>query len=38
MGGREDEKLLLFETFVHNLPREPARGRDLLNCIARNPL
>jgi hypothetical protein len=36
--GREDEKPRLFETFVHNLSREPGRGRDFLNYIARNPL
>jgi hypothetical protein len=36
--GRENEKLGLFETLAHNLPREPGRGSDFLTCIARNPL
>ena len=29
---------MLFETLAHNLPREPGRGGDFLNYIARNPL
>jgi len=28
----------LFETLAHNLPREPGRGGDFLNDIARNSL
>jgi hypothetical protein len=27
-GGREDEKLWLFETLADNPPREPGRGSD----------
>jgi hypothetical protein len=37
-NGRKDEKPWLFETLVHNLPREPGRGGDFLNYIAHNPL
>jgi hypothetical protein len=38
-GGRAgNEKPWLFETLVHNLPREPERGGDFLNYVARNPL
>ena len=36
--GREDEKPWLFETLAHNLSREPGRGSDFLNYIARNLL
>jgi hypothetical protein len=35
---RENEKPWLFETLVHNLPRESERGGDFLNYIACNPL
>jgi hypothetical protein len=34
----EDEKPWLFETLAYNLPREPGRGSDFLNSLARNPL
>jgi hypothetical protein len=38
VSGREDEKPWLFETLAYNPPREPGRGSDFLNDIARNPL
>ena len=38
VGGRESEKPRLFETLAHNLRREPERGSDFLNYIARNSL
>jgi hypothetical protein len=38
VDGWEDEKSWLFETLAHNLSREPRRGGDFLNYIARNPL
>jgi len=34
----EDEDLWLFETLAHNPPREPRRGSDFSNFLARNPL
>jgi hypothetical protein len=33
-----NEKPRLFETWAHNLPREPGRGSDFLTYIACNPL
>jgi hypothetical protein len=37
-SGQEDEKLWLFETLAHNLPREPGRRSGFSNFLARNPL
>jgi hypothetical protein len=36
--GLEDEKPWLFETLAYNPPREPGRGSDFSNFLARNPL
>jgi hypothetical protein len=36
--GREDEKLQLFETLAHNLPREQRRRSNFPTYFARNPL
>jgi hypothetical protein len=38
LGGREDEKPWLFETLIHNLPREPWRRRNFFIFFACNPL
>jgi hypothetical protein len=36
--GRKNEKPWLFETLVHNLPRELERGSDFPTYAARKPL
>jgi len=38
LAGERDKGSWLFETLAHNLPREPGRGSDFLNYVARNPL
>ncbi|MGC2782754.1 MAG: hypothetical protein WA397_02755 [Roseiarcus sp.] len=36
LAGERDKDPWLFETLAYNLSREPGRGSDFLNYIARN--
>ena len=38
LAGERDKDPWLFETLAYNLSREPRRGSDFLNYVARNPL